>query len=419
MSPAPHGTNITFPRPARALFALFIAGMLVLHGFFLWGLRDRIRRADPDFTAYYTAAKIVRAGDGKQLYDPYRLEGVERQFASDSDIRKGPLSYIHPPFEALLFIPLSFAPYGTAFVLWAVLNLGMLCLIAHRLRSRIEILQKFRAWQLLALSLAFFPVLANFHQGQDAVLLLLIVAMFFCALEDESLFWAGAWLALGLFRFQLIIPIFLAFLFWRGMKFVAGFAIVALAELLVSLAVVGWDALRQYPSYVSRIVFEPALGGLPFRRLPNLLGLLAGTFPRLQHWPYQAIVLCVSLLILIWLLPLTRKSQTREPRHLSFSCALLTAVLVAYSTNTYDLCLLTIPLVLTLDHVGPKISFSKAILWVPIVLLAISPLWFLLWMRFDRLNLLAILVLWWLFALRKEVAHLGAVEERNIEVRVS
>ena len=416
VSPAHQRFHTTFQQPAKKLFTLFIAGTIAIHGFFLWGIRDRIVRADPDFTAYYTAAKIVRAGDGKQLYDPHHLQAVQRQFANDSDIRKGPLLYIHPPFEALLFVPLSFVPYGTAFIFWEVLNFGMLWLIAHLLRRRIELLGRLKVWQLLALSLAFFPVLANFHQGQDAILLLLVVTMFFCSLEDESVFWAGAWLALGLFRFQLVIPVFLVFSLWRGIKFVGGFATVALAEILVSLSVVGWRALGQYPNYVSHIVFQPALGGLPFRRVPNLLGLLAGTFPSLQEWPYQGIVLCVSLLILIWLIPLKTKSQSRKSRHLSLGCVLLAALLSGYSTNTYDLCLLIIPLVLTVDHVGKQLSSSKAILLAPIILLAISPLWFLLWMQFERLNLIAILILWWLMALRTEVVHLGQLNRSSIEV---
>ena len=48
---------------------ILVVAIVGIHAFFLWNVRDRIVRADPDFTSFYGAGKIVRDGWGAQLYD--------------------------------------------------------------------------------------------------------------------------------------------------------------------------------------------------------------------------------------------------------------------------------------------------------------------------------------------------------------
>jgi hypothetical protein len=380
--------------------------MIVTHIFFLWRVRDRIARADPDFTVFYTAGKILREGLGPQLYNPSAQLAVQAEFARNSDIRRGPLPYIHPPFEALLFLPLTFLPYTYAFATWNLVNLAVLFGVAMLLKNSLLSLQAIPRWQMVVLCLAFFPIFANFHQGQDAILLLLVVTLSFRALDRDADFLAGCWLGFGLFKYHLIFPLVLILALWRGRRFILGFGLVSSAALLISLGLVGWKGALQYPAYAWNVVSHPTFGGIPPGQLPSLYGLLAG-WPFWQH-PNSALYVVVaagSVALLITLAGLRKYLQNRESFRLCFVAAVIAALLVGYSTNSYDLSLLVLPVAVIVNRLLESPLEGRALLAAAIPLF-ISPLWFLLWMRWQRINLMALFLLWWLFALIAEVRRL-------------
>ena len=247
-----------------------------MHIFFLWRVRDRIARGDPDFTVFYTAGKVLREGKGAQLYDPYTQQAAQREFTANSDIRRGPLPYIHPPFEALVFLPLTFFSYPVAFVLWGLVNLGLLLGVMLVLRDSVHLLREISPPEMVLWSLAFFPVFATFHQGQDAILLLLVLALGFRALNERAEFRAGCWLGFGVFKYHLILPIILILVIWKGRKLLFGFLTTGACLAFMSLALVGWRAALQYPVYALHIASNAGFGGIPLRQLPNLLGCWQG-----------------------------------------------------------------------------------------------------------------------------------------------
>jgi hypothetical protein len=389
-----------------------VLAVLGTHAFFLWSVRARIAKGDPDFTVFYTAGKIVREGRGSQLYDGPTQQAVQRDFTTDADLRRSALPYIHPPFEALLFLPLTFLPYTAAFVLWNAVNLGLLFVIALRLRESVSFLRQVALWKLVLIALAFFPIFANFHQGQDAILLLLLVVMGFRALENEEQFTAGLWLGLAVFKYHLIVPLVLILALWKGRRFAAGFAAMASAAAVVSVAIVGWHGALEYPVYAWRVVSGPIFGGIPFRQLPNLLGLVTG-WPYVEKagWPARTAVLVATLALLIVVARCPGATKDRRVFRLCASCAVIAALLAGFSTNTYDLSLLVMPLAFVADYClseRSENSQARAGLLVPAIPLLISPLWFLLWMRWARINVMAVFLVWWLFAIRSEIMRLRA-----------
>lgn len=398
---------------------LFVVTVLGIHIFFLWSVRHRIARGDPDFTAFYAAGKILREGRGAHLYEATTQLEVQREFADDADIRQGPLSYIHPPHEALLFVPLSFLPYRVAFACWECLNICFLFFVCGALQVRLTALRRLSTWQLVLLCLAFFPVLANFHQGQDAILLLLIVTLAFRCLEQGADFATGSWLGVGVFKYHLILPLLLILTIWRGRKLLTGFAISALGAVLVSLGIVGWRGATQYPAYVWKVVSQPIFGGLPLRRLPNVLGLLAGwSFTDRAGWHMQLAVLACSGALLVVVTRMIAHRRGRCFSRLYFSSAVITALLLGYGTNTYDLCLLILPLALVADYwFGTPVNhcWQRWAGFFAVAMICLSPAWFFLWMRWDRINLMALFLLIWLFALRSDVLHLATAEEPSTQ----
>jgi hypothetical protein len=172
-----------------------------------------------DFPDFYSASRLLIAGHGHELYDVQ----VQRQFQSRYVGRVGTL-YIHPPFEAVLYLVVAWLPLNSAYTLWTVLNLAFLTLIARKLAS--EVLPTWDWRLLLMASLTFVPVLLNFLQGQDSVLLLLFVTLAFTALRSNRAFAAGCWLGLGLFKFNLVLPLALVLALQKGRNgFVRGFAL--------------------------------------------------------------------------------------------------------------------------------------------------------------------------------------------------
>jgi hypothetical protein len=394
-----------------------------MHVFFLWRVRDRIARGDPDFTVFYTAGKILREGKGSQLYDPYTQQAVQREFTANDDIRRGPLPYIHPPFEALVFLPLTFFSYPVAFALWGVMNVGMLAGIMFVLRDSVDLLRRVSTVELVLWSLAFFPVFATFHQGQDAILLLLVLALGFRALNVGAAFRAGCWLGFGVFKYHLILPVILILVIWNGRKLLFGFLTTGACLAFMSLALVGWNAALQYPVYALRIVSNAGFGGIPLRQLPNLLGLLAGwNFLGEAGWMVQGLVLACAAALLIVVGRLRRQSQDANLANLCGACAVISALLVGYNTNTYDLSLLVLSLVLVADYWWREFSKKRKTnlsLILPAAPLLISPLWFFLWLRWERINLIAIFLVWWVYAIRKEILRATANAETRPGLRVA
>jgi hypothetical protein len=393
-------------RSYRTLVRILALAIIATHLFFLWAVRNRIAVGDPDFTVFYTAGRILREGRGARLYDAQTQSAVQRQFTSNSDIRRGPLPYIHPPFEALIFLPLTYLRYSVAFVAWNVINLGMLCGVWLVLRNSVGVLRRISYWDLLMLSLAFFPVFATFHQGQDAILLLLLLALAFRAVDRKAELVAGCWLGFGVFKYHLILPLVLLLVLWKGRKLAYGFVATGFSMTLISLGLVGWHAALLYPAFTLRIISEPGFGAIPFRQLPNIAGLVAGWVHDGQaSWPVQAVIFACAIGVLISVGCLRSLATRSSSFNLCMASAVVAALLVGYNTNTYDLSLLILPLTLVADYCLRELRGSRRSMWIilPAVPLLINPLWFFLWMGLHRINLIALFLIWWLFAIRGEV----------------
>jgi len=101
-------------------------------------------------------------------------------------------------------------------------------------------------WLPPAMFLAFLPIAAALLQGQDSILLLTLLAAALVSLLSGRELAAGVLVGLGLFKFQIVIPIALLYLIWRRWRFVFGFASLALAETVASIWLVGTSQFITY-----------------------------------------------------------------------------------------------------------------------------------------------------------------------------
>ena len=79
-------------RSYKAIGRCFVLAVLATHLFFLWIVRDRIARGDPDFTVFYTAGKILHEGRGSQLYDAHVQQAAQLEFTSGLRRSQGPVA---------------------------------------------------------------------------------------------------------------------------------------------------------------------------------------------------------------------------------------------------------------------------------------------------------------------------------------
>jgi hypothetical protein len=407
------------PRPISAFAlksgVLILIGCALLNFGLLWELRGHMLQGYGDFASFYTAGQIVRTGQSSRLYDPALQWKFQQQFASGVTTRLGPLPYIRPPFEALLFVPFAYVSYPAASILWLSLNIALVLMIPFvlpQLNSSTKAISTRATDAVLCLS--FFPIGLTLIQGQDAILLLLVLLIAFRLLLRGTDYQCGAVLALGLFKFHFIIPLLAVFILWKKGKVALGFLAVGAFLFVISLLMVHWSGLLLYPRYLWALNQTPDLGMTTGpQNMPNIRGLLSiwlenGRTPVGAHWFLAAIVMFGILISgRMW------RGDDRRQVSLAFSFAIVVTLLTSYYAKTYDLTLLLLPLLLYgrtfLSGSGwdssrpgwPRICFIAAA-----AVLLCTPLLWVLALRVNQFSWIAVV----LFAL---AASLFALEKSS------
>jgi alpha-1,2-mannosyltransferase len=202
-----------------------------------------------DFSMFWPSGVVARAHDFATLYKPLALLAARQHllFAGASRIE-----YIYPPPTLLLTMPISYLPFGAAFLIWsAVLTLAsILCLRWGRL-----------SWPVIACTLLCPAALWNYECGQ--------LSLFAACLLAAGLLRMGnaPWLAGILFGALIIKPqlgllagvALLATGNWRavGAATATAFGLSALITVLLGPSV--WHAYFLYGSPVAKQILNAKL----------------------------------------------------------------------------------------------------------------------------------------------------------------
>jgi Glycosyltransferase family 87 len=281
-----------------------------------------------DFRANYTAGYLLRTG--QPLYN-YNLEMVVQNLNVSREVVAAP--FIHPAYEALLYVPLAFLTYVQAYWVWFVVNVAILIWVYRLLQPELNRLRAVAPWVPAATLAAFLPIGGALVQGQDSLLVLLLCSLAFNYFRDsEHSLAAGMLLGLAVFRFQIVAPILLCFLLWRRWSVVIGSAITATCAAVLSAGVGGfWPYVRT----IIGLSVRPELDYLqPTNRMPNLRGLIHSLGG--GDW----IVFVASLIMLGLTVFVGRRCQLQQQLCLAISVA----ALVSYHGFIHDLSILFIPL---------------------------------------------------------------------------
>jgi Glycosyltransferase family 87 len=347
-----------------------------------------------DFRAFYATAYMVRTGRAADIYDYEAQRRYQDQLVTP---KPSALPFIHPAFEALLYVPLSVLPYRAAYIAFLVLNLGVVVLTFWMMRPHLAALAAVYWWLPIALFSSFLPLGAALIQGQDSILLLGVFAATAVAVMANRPFAAGLFLGCGIFKFQLILPAALLFLLWRRWRFTAGVLCSSSLAVAVSVFLVGIGPSLMYGelllSISSRLqnAAEQFKYAIPPEMMPNLRGLLFGLH---IHSPIWGLVLSAVVLGVCTILG--RKQSMLD----QLLVAILASSLVSYHFLIHDMSILLIPIGITLnrhlpaegsgDKKGRLLARTAALMFVAPLCFSYAP---------DHFYLVALPVLALLFAL--------------------
>jgi hypothetical protein len=395
--------------------------MAVNNGVILWNTRVQIRHGYGDFASFYTAGTLVRRGLGAELYNHKAQWKVQQEFASEVEIRQGPLPYIRPPFEALLFSVFARWPYVIALLLWTALKLALLAAIPFVVVQGRSWKEQIPLWAVGLLTLGTFPEFMDLLLGQDAPLLAFLFAISYWQLATDRDVGAGFTLGLALFKFQLVIPFIIALWIAGRKRVLPGFATSAIAVLAISDGIVGWRGLLQYPRDLLALNQATGVGLITPENQMNLRGLLIFVVGRIPypgriHWALAPVALAAIVSAgLLW-----RKAGDRLLAE-GFGLGLIVAIITSYYAYEYDLLLLIVPLLAMRARAADAPKADRVTRYLEaagLLLLLLTPVyWFArVQLKAECLMTLPVLALGLAWARRLHDASTGVGAERRAPV---
>jgi hypothetical protein len=331
-----------------------------------------------DFRQLYTAGNMVRSGHASELFDYAAQKRFQDTLVSPEQIA---LPFNHLAYEALLFLPYSYLPYKAAYFFFLATNVGLLTVSIRLMRCWTRNLGAIFPWLPAVMFFTFLPIGAAFMQGQDSIILLMLFAASFAFLADGKTFAAGLLIGLGMFKFQIVIPIAILFLLWRRWDFIGGFASSSSAVLLISLCLVGPLQMTVYAhSLLSMSIIETAIDQARFAvhpiQMTNLRGLIYGFLGSFasRFW-IQVVTGIASLTSLLWIS--VRKNQCYPGQQ--FLISVTAAAVLSYHLFIHDLSILLVPLAAVLDRnlssktsAGTLLSSASAIMFAAPAVLGVT-----------------------------------------------
>jgi Glycosyltransferase family 87 len=317
-----------------------------------WSVKDRILAGFGDFGFFYAAASIVRSGRGERLYDYEEQRQVQQALFPAVDIRPEPLIFNHLAYETLLWLPLTFFPYATAAVVWTLINLLVLVVLSSVLALYLPTAKRSSNVPWMLLLLACFPVLMALILGQDSIVTLGLFSLTLILLKRDRRLTAGCMLALGLFKFQLILPIVGFFLLQREWRFVSGFAACSIVPLGVSLWISGIQGLLQFLRFLIRSnqgKSSPQQFGLHPENMPNIRGILFNVVGGAVSGKLLfGLTVVLSAGIFAWAVTISRRSSLE----VRYALAIMITLLVSYHLLVHDLTIAILPLLVIVDRMN-------------------------------------------------------------------
>ena len=357
LSPSTGMSNSALGKSYRLILAALVAGSLIFHLAILWESRWKIAAGYGDFIIFYTGAQIINDGKSKELFKIETQNSYQSKF--DVPQLEWPLPFNHAPYELFLFVPLAHLSYPVAHTIWSGMNL---VLVAFMLQWLLHYAHSSHSLFIVASVLAWFPTMETFRLGQDSILSTALLLAVFVSLKRKRDGLAGLFLALGLYKPQLVLPLTGCLLMAKRWHSLLVFTVTGIALFVVSIWMVGLEGIFDFLSILRSMhnysyVIYPA-------NMPNIRGLL---YDLLYNGEMEslsfALTVVISVAAYLRCVYFWRGSfDASDPIFdLKFSLTLLTTVLISYHLYPHDLFLITISLTLLFRYVSEGTVLVKAV----------------------------------------------------------
>ena len=364
---------------ARAL-AMGIAAIMLGLQISAWvGFVPVIRDGHPDFRQLYTAGYMLRSGARREIYNYGQEVDFQNRVVSAAG---NALPFNHLAYEALIFAPLSILPFHAAYLVFLAENLALLYFVFRALSPDLANLRA--VWPPLpaALVFTFLPVGACLMQGQDSILLLALLLGGYVLLRRGQAASAGALVACGIFKFQIVVPLAVVLLLAGRKRFVIGFAPVAGILTLLSVWIAGIDGSRAYLRDLlgMSVGLSTAEQRLRFGVVPTSMANLRGLTYGLMHWGNlaagtQVAIALVSITVLIFSVRAMSRMKAYPDGYL---LGIVAASLLSYHFLIHDMSVLLLPVAVLLDRFIFRNSSAGSVpakaRWSAVLLFA-APAW--------------------------------------------
>ena len=250
------------------LAILVTLGVAVLVATIAFNEADPQTRLGGDYPAFYAAGSIAADGDWDQLYSHERQQIEQAGLIDDEG---GYLYFSYPPFVAAAYAPLAAPAYAWSSLIHTFLMAAALAGTVWLLWPWLSTLGWPRPAVYLA-AVAFYPLLRAIPGGQNTALSLLLLAAAARLEHDDHPFWAGAALAMLLYKPQfgvVIVPLLIVARRWRVL---AGWLSGAVLLFVASAVPRGWSWLGEWWEQATGFRdANAALNGDNFVSLPGFL----------------------------------------------------------------------------------------------------------------------------------------------------
>lgn len=289
----------------------------------------------PDFVHFYTFGRLALEGRIRDAYDWQAFHAEQVRLVPESVQSIYPPVY--PPQAAVIFMPLSRLPFGTAVAVWTLITIGLYGVVVWRawMAARDELPDRVLVFAAAAGFAPFWQVVMN---GQVTIVILMALFLAWLALERQHPFLAGAALGLLAIKPQFGLPFAAIVLMRRDWRMMAG----AVASVGIQALIVWW-----------------ALGADSFSGYLAMLPTIAAHADELEARPFQShSIRALTRLLPDWVgIPLwiglvgtvlwkTGKVWlTAEPLTVRLGLAILASVLVNPHLIIYDATILILPLI--------------------------------------------------------------------------
>lgn len=317
-----------------------------------------------DLMEYYSASHLIGLGHAGAMYDLGALGRLQLQLVGHTRETFGTLAYLYPPYFVAALLPLTFLPYGVAYVVWLAFNCVLLAAALYFL-ERYAGLRGRKALAFRGVAISFLPVFMVLGFGQASVFLLALFTLCFLAARGNHPVLAGVALALATLKPFYVAPLLLVFLLQRQWRTLAAYA-VTLTGLLVAVVPVLGPGI--YVSYVRLLLQVGHWQGrsihapLWYHHLAMAPGMytaqwnhsLAGFIELLFPAPTATLLtLWLDVAMLGLVVVIAWKAQSLE---LPLVMAIPVGLLVSPHTLAYDLTLLLIPVAVAIRYrrLGPR-----------------------------------------------------------------